>query len=88
MHPLPEAAYQPQKNVTYKVVLAVSKAGDTPKEVSPSLERVARTVNLYAATGVALSHLKFVAAVSGPATGAMLDDAHYKELGWQTPIWR
>ena len=79
MHPFPDAAYQPQKNVTYKVVFAVTKAGDTPNEVNPALERVARTVNLYASAGVPLSHLKFVAVVSGPATGATLDDAHYRD---------
>ena len=79
MHPFPDAAYQPQKDVIYKVVFAVTKAGDTPKEISPSLVRVARTVNLYASAGVPLSHLKFVAVASGPATGAILDDEHYKD---------
>lgn len=79
IHPLPSAAYQPQKTATYKVVFAVTKPGDSPKEVSPSLLRVVRTVNLYAAAGVPLSHLKFVAITYGPATGIMLDDEHYKE---------
>jgi intracellular sulfur oxidation DsrE/DsrF family protein len=79
MHPLPDAAYQPQKDATYKVVFALTKSGDTPQEVNPSLIRLARTVNLYVSAGVPMSHLKFVAVASGPATGAMLDDAHYKE---------
>jgi intracellular sulfur oxidation DsrE/DsrF family protein len=80
MHPLPKAAYQPQQAVTYKVVFALTKAGDKPGEASPSLERVARTVNLYASAGVPLDHMKFVAVLYGPATAAALDNAHYKQL--------
>jgi intracellular sulfur oxidation DsrE/DsrF family protein len=78
MHPLPRAAYQPQKDATYRVVFAVTKAGNTPSEISPALERVARTVNLYISAGVPLTHLKFVAIAYGPATGAMLDNEHYR----------
>jgi intracellular sulfur oxidation DsrE/DsrF family protein len=78
MHALPDVAYQPQKDVTYKIVFSLSKAGDAPKEVSPSLVRVARTVNLYVSAGVPLSHLKFVAVASGPATVTMLNDERYR----------
>ncbi|HWU67627.1 MAG TPA: hypothetical protein VN046_02020 [Stenotrophobium sp.] len=79
MHPLPHAAYQPQANQIYRIVFAVTKAGGKPDEVSPSLERVARTVNLYASAGVPLDHLKFVAVMAGAATRAALDDAHYRQ---------
>jgi intracellular sulfur oxidation DsrE/DsrF family protein len=79
IHPLPQAAYQPQKDATYKVVFALTKAGDSPQEVSPSLLRVARTVNLYVSAGVPLAHLKFVAVAYGAATAIMLDNEHYKE---------
>src|SRR5579864_4559866 len=78
MHPLPHAAYQHDPSKTYHIVFSLSKAGGKPDEVSPSLDRVARTVNLYVAAGVPLSHLKFVAIASGDATGVVLDDAHYK----------
>ena len=78
MHPLPHAAYQPDPAKTYRIIFSLSKAGTKPDEVSPSLDRVARTVNLYVASGVPLSHLKFVAVASGDATGIVLDDAHYK----------
>jgi intracellular sulfur oxidation DsrE/DsrF family protein len=79
MHPLPEAAYQPQKSAIYKVVFDVTKAGAKAGEVNPSLDHVARTVNLYASAGVPLDHLKFVAVLSGDATAAALDNAHYKQ---------
>jgi intracellular sulfur oxidation DsrE/DsrF family protein len=79
MHPLPSAAYQPQPNETYKVVFSVTKAGSKPDEISPSLDRVARTVNLYASAGVPLDHLKFVVVMNGDATDAALDTEHYRQ---------
>ena len=77
-HLVPHAAYLPDRNATYKVVFAMTKPGDKPDHVNPALERVARTVNLYAAAGVPLDHLKFVAIAYGPATALVLDDAHYR----------
>jgi intracellular sulfur oxidation DsrE/DsrF family protein len=86
MHPLPEAAYQPRKGATYKIVFSVTKGGDNPGEVSPSLDQVARAVNLYASAGTPLDHLKFVAILHGAATAAALDNPHYKEqLGVDNP---
>jgi intracellular sulfur oxidation DsrE/DsrF family protein len=79
MHPLPKAAYQPQQSVTYRIVFAVTKGVDQPGEVNPSLDRVARTVNLYASAGVPLDHMKFVAVLYGPATQAVLDNEHYRQ---------
>lgn len=78
IHPLPQAAYQPDRNATYKVVFSLTKAADKPTAVSPSLERVARTVNLYVNAGVPLNHLKFVAIASGAATPIVLNDAQYR----------
>jgi intracellular sulfur oxidation DsrE/DsrF family protein len=85
-HPLPHAAYQPDRNATYKVVFALTKASDKPDQINPGIERVARTVNLYASAGVPLDHLKFVAVAYGPATAVVLDDAHYKaQFGTNNP---
>lgn len=78
--PLPWAAYQPNPTNTYKVVFLVTDGNEKPGEVNPALERVARTVNLYAASGVPLDHLKFVAVVYGEATPIVLDDEHYEAL--------
>lgn len=81
IHPVPaDAAFMPDRTATYKVVFALAHAGDDPARVSPALERVARTVNLYASAGVHLDHLKFVAVAYGPATALALDDAHYRQL--------
>lgn len=86
IHRLPDAAYQPDPSATYKVVFGMTRGSDKPGEVNPALERVARSVNLYASAGVPLDHLKFVAIASGPATSLVLDDAHYKaQFGVSNP---
>lgn len=78
MHPLPRAAYKPRAGQTYRIVFALTAAAKAPGEVNPALERVARTVNLYVASGVPLSQLRFVAVAYGQATSLALDDAHYE----------
>jgi len=78
MHPLPAAAYQPEAAENYKIVFALTRSGATPADVSPSLDRVARTVNLYVSAGVPVSHLKFVAVAYADATAVALDNAHYQ----------
>jgi intracellular sulfur oxidation DsrE/DsrF family protein len=80
IHPMPQAAYQPDPQATYKVVFSLSHFGAKPTEVSSSLEHVARAVNLYVNAGVPLSHLKFVAIAAGPATPIVLNDAQYRKI--------
>ncbi len=79
IHPMPDAAYQPDRQATYKVVFSLSKAASKPDQVSPALEHVARAVNLYVNAGVPLSHLKFVAIAAGPATPIVLNEEQYRK---------
>jgi intracellular sulfur oxidation DsrE/DsrF family protein len=79
-HPMPNAAYQPDPEATYKVVFSLSHAGAKPGELSPSLDNVARAVNLYVNAGVPLAHLKFVAIAAGKATPIVLNDVQYRKL--------
>jgi intracellular sulfur oxidation DsrE/DsrF family protein len=78
MHFLPNGAFKPQPGHTYKVVFSLTQGAKDPDEVSPALDHVARAVNLYVASGVPLSRLKFVAVASGSATSLALDDARYR----------
>lgn len=80
IHELPMAAYQPDRHITYKIVFALTKGAKDAKEVNPALDHVARAVNLYVASGVPLSHLKFVAVAYGEATPLALDDSHYRAV--------
>ena len=77
MHYLPDAAYRPQPDRTYKIVFSLTQGVKAPTDVNGALWQVARTVNLYAAAGVPLDRLRFVAVASGAATPLVLGDAHY-----------
>lgn len=86
IHPLPQAAYQPDGKATYKVVFGLTKGSEKPDQANPGLERVARTVNLYVNAGVPLKHLHFVAIASGEATAIVLNDEQYrKQFGVANP---
>ena len=78
IHYLPNAAYKPASSQTYRIVFSLTLAPKSPGGVNPSLDHVARTVNLYVAAGVPLDHLKFVAVASGAATPLALNDQQYR----------
>lgn len=78
IHYLPDAAYKPASSQTYRIVFSLTLGAKSPDEVNPSLDHVARTVNLYVAAGVPLDHLKFVAVAAGAATPLALNDARYR----------
>jgi intracellular sulfur oxidation DsrE/DsrF family protein len=89
IHPLPQAAYQPDRAATYKAVFLLTMPSAKPGEINPALEHVARAVNLYVQSGVPLDHLKFVAVAVGPATPLALDNAQYrKQFGVDNPNLR
>lgn len=71
------AAELPDPQLRYRVVFSVTKAGATPGEVSPSLEKVARMVNLLTSHGVRIQPGDLVAVVHGPAATSVLKDPAY-----------
>lgn len=80
MHPLPNAAYQPDKNTIYKAVFAVTRPSKGKMDPDGGLTPVARAVNIFASAGVPLDHLKFVVVIYGMEAAPMvLDNAHYKK---------
>jgi intracellular sulfur oxidation DsrE/DsrF family protein len=79
MHPLPNAAFQPDKTTVYKVVFSVTRAPKGTNDPDGGLEPVARAVNVFASAGLPLDHLRFVAIIHGGATPIVLDNAHYKK---------
>lgn len=78
MHPLPNAAFQPDKSATYKALFVIDENSKDPKSVNHGLEHVAMAVNIFASAGVPLDQLKFVVIVRG-AVPAVLDDAQYQK---------
>lgn len=75
-----DVAYRPALAESHKIVFQITKAENSPNDPNLGLERVARVVNLYVASGVPADQLKFVVSVTGDGTPAMLDNVHYSKL--------
>lgn len=78
VHPLPDAAVQPDKSLNYKILFDVTKAGTDPDHVNMALTHIARLINVYASAGVMPNKMKLVAVIHGPATPIVLNNKEYK----------
>lgn len=75
-----DAAYKPVTGESNKIVFQITKAENGPGVANLGLERVARVVNLYVASGIPHEQLKFVVSVTGDGTPAMLNNVQYKKI--------
>lgn len=80
MHYESDVAYKPNINDSNKIVFQITRAENAPQEPNLGLERVARVVNLYVASGVPPEKLKFVVSVTGEGTPAMLNNEQYHRI--------
>jgi len=76
--PLPDAAVQPQKGRTYKVIFGVSKPASHPNEVLDGLSNAARLLNVFAADGLLPKNLKVIAIIHGQAGYAAVSNEVYR----------
>lgn len=82
----PQATAQPDPEHQHRLVMDVTKGAETPRDLSPGLDKVARLTNLYALAGVPPSHVDIIAVVHGKATPAILNDQRYQsEFGMANP---
>lgn len=72
------AAERPDKSVRYRVIFNVTMSPAAPGKINPTLDRMARFINLLGADGVHLAAGDLVAIVHGPATALVMDDASYR----------
>ncbi|WCP16058.1 hypothetical protein sphantq_04554 (plasmid) [Sphingobium sp. AntQ-1] len=77
VHPVQGAQERPDPKLTYRVVFSVTKAAMTPDKINPSLEKVARFLNLLAADSVRPQRGNVVVVIHGPATPIVTTDAVY-----------
>ncbi len=75
-----DTAFKPVVGLSNKVVFQITKSEGDIKRPNLGLERVARVVNLYIASGIPADDLHFVVSVTGDATPAMLDNAHFQQF--------
>ncbi len=78
-HPLPGAAMQPDPNLVYKLLFDITKEAGDPGKVSPGLNHVARTINVFEGAGYPLERLQTVAVVHGKAINSVLNEEQYRK---------
>lgn len=72
--PVEGAAERPDRSLRYRVLFSLTKAAASPDKVNPSLEKVARFLNLLGANGVRPAPGDVVVIIYGPATPIVVDD--------------
>lgn len=72
IHDLPGTAERPDAKLRYRVVFSITKAAASPDKPNPSLDKVARFLNLLAHDGVRPAKGSVVAIVHGAATPSIV----------------
>ncbi len=76
----------PDPNKHYQVIFDVVSGSNDPRTINPGLMRVARAVNVFAAAGVPLEHLNFIAIIHGDATRSVVNSSVYEKwFGIENP---
>jgi len=78
IQPTEGAAERPDKRVSYRVVFNVTKEAPAPGTVNPTLDRIARFINLLGADGIKAGRGDLIAIVHGPATALVMDNTSYR----------
>lgn len=76
--PAPDAAKQPDPAINYRVAFSIAKPSPEPGKVNPSLDKVARYLNLLASAKVTPKKGNIIAVVHGPATDLVLDHRAFR----------
>jgi len=77
--PLPNATFQPDKSIKYRVLFDITKAAETVDKVNPGLDRVARFLNVMAASAIMPKDVELAAVIHGPATPVVLKNGVFKD---------
>ncbi len=77
VRPVPNAEERPDPRLRYRVVFNITKAASAPDRPNPSLDKVARFLNLLGGDNVRPAKGDVVAIIHGPATPLILTDSAY-----------
>jgi intracellular sulfur oxidation DsrE/DsrF family protein len=77
--PLPNAAFQPDKSIKYRVLFDITKAAESLEKVNPGLDRVARFLNLMATSDITPIDMELAAVIHGPAVPIVLKNEIFKK---------
>jgi intracellular sulfur oxidation DsrE/DsrF family protein len=79
VHPLPQAAIQPDKALHYKVLFDIKTPAKETSKVNPGLNHVARFINVMASAGLLPDQMEMVAVIHGNAAPIVLKNEIFKE---------
>lgn len=79
IHDIPYATVTPDPNLEYNIVIDVATGTEYPEQLNPSLDNVARLINLHVVGGVPLTKLHVVLAVHNASAVALLNNEAYQK---------
>ena len=79
VEPLPNAAFQPDRSIKYRVLFDITKAAETVDKVNPGLDRVARFLNVMAASDIMPKDMELAVVIHGPAAPIVLKNEIFKK---------
>ena len=85
IYPIPEATVNASSE-EYNIIVDLFSAAESPEELNPALNNVARMLNLHAVGGADPDRVNVILAVHGPATPSLMNDKAYKmRFGYENP---
>jgi len=75
--PISSARERPDPSIRYRTLFSVTKAAASPDKVNPSLDKVARFLNLLGADSVRPKRGDVVVIIHGPATTLVMNEIAY-----------
>lgn len=79
VEPLPNADFRPDNSIKYKVIFEITRKAQDVDKVNPGLDRVARFLNVMAASGIMPKEIELAAVVHGPAASTALKNQIFKD---------
>ena len=76
--PMPDAANKPAPGETLRAIFNITKPATEPSRPNPSLEKIARFINLTGSVGHRSQAGDLIAIIHGPATPIIMSDAAYR----------
>lgn len=79
IYDIPNATIKPDPSLEYNIVIDVMTGPASPGEINPSLDNVARLLNLHAVGGVPADKIHIVLAVHNESAVAMMNNEAYQK---------
>ena len=86
IYAIPEVQKNPDTTLTYSIVIDVTLGAEEPDQLNPSLNNIARMLNLHGLGGVAKEQLEVVVVIHSLATPTVLaNEAYQEKFGCDNP---